>query len=569
MSNELTPLSSCLAITNQRSTPVAYHAGQYYDAGQFRAAAGYWINRLRAQPFKSYALYSADAYPFAVMLLALFHAGKDVWIPGNNCPGTATQLRQLDCQLLGDWQPTEPFVYHLDCAGCLDGPLTPLSAEDIRLVMFTSGSTGEAKAVEKRLKQLEIEIAALEKQWGHLLQGATALATVSHQHIYGLLFRVLWPLSAGRCFHSQLYINPETLVRDARRSAAYWVASPAQLKRLDLDSPWGEIAELKALFSSGSPLQQDAAKQILTRSGQSVIEIYGSTESGGIAWRQQDSDVDTAWRLFQGLTLTAKDDGFLLHSPYLSGNAGLALDDRICLQDDGCFLLLGRRDRIVKIEEKRLSLTELEMHLLDTPWISEVHAVKLSRHRDVVGIAAVLSEQGATLLTEEGRSRLIKRLRRMLSNWFDAVVLPRKWLFLNRMPLSAQGKIEQSLLMDVLGADTGKLPQLLELDWRDDKARLQIKVPEDLIYFPDHFKGFPILPGVVQIAWADHFGKLFFSIEQPFMQMEVLKFAKMIVPGIELKLTLEWKVSAGKLYFNYSSEQGIHGSGRLAYGAES
>ena len=53
------------------------------------------------------------------------------------------------------------------------------------------------------------------------------------------------------------------------------------------------------------------------------------------------------------------------------------------------------------------------------------------------------------------------------------------------------------------------------------------------------------------------------------MQMEVLKFAKIIVPGVELKLTLEWKVSAGKLYFNYSSEQGVHGSGRLAYGAES
>ena len=104
------------------------------------------------------------------------------------------------------------------------------------------------KPVAKQLLQLQLEIATLEKQWGKQLAHAAALATVSHQHIYGLLFRLLWPLSAGRCFHSDCYINPETLVKGARGAAAYWIASPAHLKRLDQGSPWNDIANLSAVF---------------------------------------------------------------------------------------------------------------------------------------------------------------------------------------------------------------------------------------------------------------------------------------------------------------------------------
>ena len=71
---------------------------------------------------------------------------------------------------------------------------------------------------------------------------------------------------------------------------------------------------------------------------------------------------------------------------------------------------------------------------------------------------------------------------------------------------------------------------------------------------------------MVQIAWAEHFGKLFFSMDGPFLTMEVIKFVKVIQPGTELKLMLNWKASSGKLYFNFISELGAHSSGRMVYG---
>ncbi len=318
MLDKLIPLSHCLTAKRRATSPIAYHAGHFYDADQFYVSVKSWVNRLQSQPAQRYALFTEDAYPFAVLLFALFHAGKEVWIPGNNRPGTALQLQQLDCQLIGDWDTTRIVDYCLESTEYSGLSLLPLDLSETRLVIFTSGSTGHPKPVVKQLIQFQLEVETLEKQWGKQLAHAAALATVSHQHIYGLLFRVLWPLSAGRCFHSDCYINPEILVKGAQDLAAYWVASPAHLKRLDHDSPWDGIASLRAVFSSGGALQHDVAQQILACSGQPVIEIYGSTESGGIGWRVQGNEPLTPWTLFEGMSLTQADGGWQLHSPYLT-----------------------------------------------------------------------------------------------------------------------------------------------------------------------------------------------------------------------------------------------------------
>jgi acyl-CoA synthetase (AMP-forming)/AMP-acid ligase II/3-hydroxymyristoyl/3-hydroxydecanoyl-(acyl carrier protein) dehydratase len=559
---KLLPLSHCLIDARPADAPVAYHAGQHYSTEQFARAVKNWAGKLQAQPFRHYALYTEDAYSFAVLLFALLHAGKQIWIPGNNCQGTAGQLSP-DCQLLGDWHKSESFDYCLDEPACFGGPLAPLNPLDNRMVIFTSGSTGQAKPIAKCLNQFQLEIAALEQRWGEQLGDSEALATVSHQHIYGLLFRVLWPLSAGRCFHSQAYINPETLVNAAHQRPAYWIASPAHLKRLDQQSPWDGIRALKVIFSSGGALPESAAQQILSSGEQAVIEVYGSSETGGIAWRQRE----LAWTLFTGMRLSRIDGKWFLHSPYLQSGAGdLQLDDQIALLDDGRFILEGRSDRIVKIEEKRLSLTELEQRLIAGPCVDDAHALVIAKSRDVVAAVVMLSQQGFEQLASQGRNRFIRQLRKSLEQWFEPVVLPRKWLFVNTMPLTAQGKIDQPLLKTLFDFDNRKLPQALSLDMTAGGVRLGLRVPEDLLYFPDHFAGYPVLPGVVQLAWVEHFGKLFFAIDKPFSHMEVVKFTQIIQPGFELTLALDWKAATGKLYFNFSSERGAYSSGRMIYG---
>ncbi len=564
MSNDCIALSDCLLTTRPPETPIAYHAGDYYYADAFYSSVNFWVRRFKAEPFQHYALYTDDAYPFTVLLFALLHAGKQAWIAGNNLPGTAQQLRQHGCQLIGDWDAKLPLDFCLTATNEPAFSLLPLNPAEARLVIFTSGSTGQPKPIEKRLIQFQLEIAGLEKKWGAVLGDSEVLATVSHQHIYGLLFRVLWPISTGRCFHSSIYLNPEILVNNIKNSAAFWVASPAHLKRLDQSSPWQGIADLKAIFSSGGALSEHVAQQIIASCRQVVIQIYGSSETGGIAWKTREK----GWTLFSGMTLNVVDGNWHLSSPYLPDKSYYPLDDQITLLDDGKFVLNGRSDRIVKIEEKRLSLTELEQHLMTTPWLEDAHALVITEKREVVAVVAVLNQQGLRHLLDEGRKQLIKQLRKSLETGFEAVVLPRKWLFVNTIPLSPQGKINLPMLTSLLSVENRKLPQALNLEMTKDGVQLGLKVPADLIYFQDHFPGYPILPGVVQLAWVEHFGKLFFELYDPakaFSHLEVVKFIQTIRPGDELTLTLSWKAASGELHFNFSSNVGGCSSGRMVY----
>src|SRR6185312_17141298 len=73
----------------------------------------------------------------------------------------------------------------------------PLAVERSRIDFFTSGSTGEMKRIEKSAALLEREAHVLDRLWGELLADARIYGTVSHQHIFGLTFKVMWPLLAG------------------------------------------------------------------------------------------------------------------------------------------------------------------------------------------------------------------------------------------------------------------------------------------------------------------------------------------------------------------------------------
>lgn len=555
------PLSHCALPAHHQRT-VAVHAGQLLDRRRFCADVTSAASAVQRRTEPRFALYHEDAYPFGVALFALWHAGKMAVIPGNNCPATADELVSQGCALIGAWHGREsewpsPTETHIE--------LHALNPAETQLTLFTSGSNGKPKAIVKTLLQLQREVDALEALWGRLLAESAAAATVSHQHIYGLLFRLLWPLASGRCFHSQLFLSPEPMLKALAGQPAYWAASPAQLKRLDELTDWDQLAKFSAIFSSGGPLPPDAAAQIERHCGQKVIEVYGSSETGGIAWRR--STRDTQWTPFAGIGLSRGEDGrCLLTSPYLPDASAYPMDDRIELHGDGRFSLMGRFDRIVKVEEKRLSLDALENALTQSDWVGQAHCLLLGNRRDRVTAAIALTESGLEALRRQGRAAVIKSLRRQLQRIFEPVVLPRKWLCFDGLPMTRQGKIDHGLLRQLFALDSGKYPQLLYCRIAANSVELELRIQPELVYFDGHFPDMPILPGVTQLAWAEHYGKLFFSIEQPFLTMEAVKFKKIIQPNALIKMTLEWRDESGKLNFDLSSVSESHSSGRMVYG---
>ena len=515
---------------------------------------------LQAKDVQRLAVHLEDAADLAVALLGAWRAGVSVLLPSD----LQAQTRQRWSNDVDLWLTDQADDARLSDLLQPPLPAAELDLDQCRLSLCTSGSSGEPKRIDKSLRQLANEVEALEQLWGADLGEACILGSVATQHIYGLLFRVLWPMCAGRPFLRKQLAFPEDLQRASREHPAFaWVASPALLKRMGDNLDWPALSAVRRVFSSGGALPADAAQSLHQRLGQWPTEILGSSETGGIAWRQGES----LWQPFAGVELNQDSDGALLiASPYLPAGHVEHTADAARIQADGRFELLGRLDRIVKLEEKRISLPMLEQALVAHDWVAEARLGVVQENRASLGALLVLSESGLFALREHGRRSLTETLRRHLGDHCEALALPRRWRLLRQLPLTSQGKLPQADVEALLLAPRPKAPEILEQAETEGEWNLQLSVPPDLAYFSGHFPKAPVLPGVVQVEWALNLGRQLLNLPGAFAGMEVLKFQQLVRPGDEIQLHLRFDAERGKLYFAYRNDTATCSSGRILLG---
>jgi acyl-CoA synthetase (AMP-forming)/AMP-acid ligase II len=525
---------------------------------QFRARALHVAGGLRARGVGCVALHLEDALDLATGLFGAWRAGVAVILPADLQPATRQRLAgRIDL-----WLTDQPG----DCPpdALAGAPLTAAALEPqaCRLLLSTSGSSGDAKLIDKTLGQLACEVEALERLWGPRLGDATLLGSVASQHIYGLLFRVLWPLAAGRTLLPRALPFAEDLQQASLALAGdfAWVASPALLKRLGDNLDWPALRRVRQVFSSGGALPADAATAVAERLGQWPTEIYGSSETGGIAWRQGG----TLWQPFEGVELSQSEDGALrIASPYLPRGHVEQSADAARLQPDGRFELLGRLDRLVKLEEKRISLPMLEQALQRHPFVDDARLGVVQQGRAYLGGLVALSAAGLHALRNGGRKALTDALRAHLADHCEALALPRRWRLLEQLPLNAQGKLPQAEVERLLQRPRTRAPELLEAREADGVWTLSLAVPPDLAHFTGHFPRTPVLPGVVQIDWALDLARARLALPPRFAGLEVLKFQQLARPGDRLELTLRFDAERGKLHFAYRNGEAPCSSGRI------
>ncbi len=439
------------------------------------------------------------------------------------------------------------------------------------LVMFTSGSTGAPKPVSKTLAQLDAELAMLESLWGEAVGDSLFVSTVSRHHMYGLPFGLLWPLARGNAFHRPELHFLEALPAAVAGGAAALITSPVQLANLPPHLPWGTLrTSVGLVFSAGAPLSRAVAEDSQDRFGVAATEIYGSTETGVIAWRQLP-DI-AGWHCLPGVEISADGNNSQLsvRSPALGTEQGqwLTLSDTGEIRADGSFELRGRIDSIIKVAGKRISLTAVERALQAHPWVRAARAVQLPERKSRIGAAVVLTAEANTLLIDRGRGAVRDNLTRHMRDRVDALAIPRYWRFLSALPVTREGKVPRGLLADLFVMERQpRLPQVLAKESGADSLKVSIEcfVPHSLYYFGGHFSGNGILPGVVQIDWALHFASQSFGPPGRFLRLEAVKFQHVIQPGQVVTLALEWDPAKGKLTFRFRSPDGEHASGRVVF----
>ncbi|WKY58739.1 AMP-binding protein [Vibrio sp. SNU_ST1] len=414
------------------------------------------VQLLSSPSFQRVAICTQDSYLFSVAFLACAVSNKHIILPGNYQPCALAELSEyFDCLLVDDAigkvggsevcniqavldskrSNTETSTLLVNDLAATERATIDLAAT--QLTLFTSGSSGTPKAIHKTLEHLDIETAQLNKNWGDLLMGNRVHSTVSHQHIYGLLFRILWPLCSGVPFARNNLEYPEQLLSHANKNSVL-ISSPALLKRLKHET---KSTQLAGVFSSGGPLPAESAHQALNLLGDLPIEVFGSTETGGIAFRQQQT-AQTPWQLFDCIEASLNSESCIkLLSPYIDKNNWYQTADECEMVSDNQFILKGRTDRVIKIEEKRVSLVEVEKRLEQLPWIGECVVIPFEEPgRLILASVLVLSDEGQASLATMSKGKFWLMLRSELRKWLEPIAIPRKYRVVDEIPLNSQGK---------------------------------------------------------------------------------------------------------------------------------
>ena len=152
---------------------------------------------------------------------------------------------------------------------------------DQKFYIKTSGSTGEAKNIEKSLRDMVLEAEFLVERFG-LCASDRFLSGVSHQNMFGLTFSIFVPLLCGS--HTQKGgLNYPEIILAADLAGAVLISSPTVLGALCEHADAANIAPLSTIFSAGAPLSSAIRDRLRALGGAHIVDIYGSSETGVIA----------------------------------------------------------------------------------------------------------------------------------------------------------------------------------------------------------------------------------------------------------------------------------------------
>lgn len=308
-----------------------------------------------------------------------------------------------------------------------------IDPDDVVLWLFTGGSTGRPKRWSKTARNLLAECLVLGKQFD-IRDDDIILSTVPPYHIYGLLFSVLTPLLHGaRTIELHPYFPEEVRQVLVHHRATRLVSVPAHYKTMRHLNFSGNT--LKSAFSSAGLLDEQDAVSFSELTGVGVHEVFGSTETGGIATRCRFHQ-ENMWKVLPSVVAKEKDGLLAISSLFLSPELPRDCDsfftcsDRIRFVDSDNFEHLGRADGIVKVGGKRVDVTEVEQFIRSVRSVEDAYVI----------LTPTLDTREICLDAVYAGSIDSVSLRAELQLGLEAHALPRRLVRVDAIPSTLSGK---------------------------------------------------------------------------------------------------------------------------------
>ena len=419
----------------------------YTNWGDFLEGTAILRSRIEATGGDKWLLHSEDGWYFLLAFVALLQCKKEVQLTANISPAYLAEIKG-EMPFLTDqvFSGKEALgnTFHIPSLlsekADVAGEIPVIKSEEAYVTFYTSGTTGKPKAVRQRIKEFETDNKNILSKWGEEFFSRKLCCTVDQHHIYGFLFSILLPFTAGVPFRRKMVQVPEEFEKFS--DTEYMIITvPAFLKRaVEMESPLSLHLRSPGILVSGGFLFPDVAKKTSEVFGVWPLEMYGSTETSGVAWRQQSEGI--TWTPFGNAELSVNEDNCLVvRSDYIKDHPeGFETADLVKMLPDGKFILMGRLDSVVKIEGKRISLPEIENRITESGLVSDVCVIALEDNRQYLAAALVFNDEGKLRFSGLEKIEINKFWREHLLLYFENLVIPKKWRYIDALPLDAQGK---------------------------------------------------------------------------------------------------------------------------------
>jgi len=367
-------------------------------------------------------------------------------------------------------------------------PATRVQRDDPFYILFTSGSTGEPKGVIITLGCLEHFVAWMLGEQKFVPLGETFLNTAPFSFDLSLM-DLYCSLTTGSMLFSisrDLVANPKMLYRALGNSGSTtWVSTPsfAQMCLVEEKFAEGMLPRIRRFLFCGETLAAQTAARLVERFPRAQVwNMYGPTEATvattsvridrsilekysalPVGRAMPGSDVFVVNRA--GETLPANEQGeIVIAGPNVSlgylgrpdlteavffdhcGRRAYRTGDQGQFRD-GFLFFEGRMDSQLKLSGYRIEPGDVEANLLALPSVREAVVTPVIKNGAAQSLAAfvVLSSQ-----TERSHFELTQSLRRQLAERLPVYMLPRKFVFRDAFPLTANGKVDRARLAQSL-----------------------------------------------------------------------------------------------------------------------
>lgn len=315
---------------------------------------------------------------------------------------------------------------------------TVFDSKTFNLIFFTSGSTGQSVGALKTKEHLLNEIEVLSK----LLKERNikkVIVTVPFIHIYGTLFGLLYPLMNGLDIILKEHFLPHDLLNLVDEQSLV-VTTPLYIKALNQIEHNEDIS--KATFiSSTAPLAPEIAKEFKAKFKCDVIQIFGSTETGGIAYKLND---ETLWTALESVNISTNENEELkIASPFVSDvlfengfksiNGTIQTFDYVQLHENRQFKLIGRSSQILKIAGKRYSTIQIE-HILEEQADITKACVYVTQKENL------LKDEVLEIVLETKTAYTTKEIKQILKEHLSNLKFSIELKIVDTIPVSSVGK---------------------------------------------------------------------------------------------------------------------------------